>query len=142
MTSSVSIVGEKAEPCRYCFLSRRSSRAALGLNIPYFVLVSDDSRPLMLAFSYTLLGIPFSVTALITVWVSVVCRNLARRLFMVSTVAKTQFTALVISGVLWHLSAVTMLSGMLFPVENMPVALRRFSCTVPTRWYRGPCGHS
>ena len=28
-----------------------------------------------------------------------------------------------------------MLSGMLFPVENMPVVLQKISCIVPARWY-------
>ena len=30
---------------------------------------------------------------------------------------------------------VIMLSGMIFPVENMPVALQGVSCLIPARWY-------
>ena len=30
---------------------------------------------------------------------------------------------------------VSMLSGMIFPVDNMPVVLQGVSCIIPARWY-------
>ena len=30
---------------------------------------------------------------------------------------------------------VIMLSGMIFPIENMPVPLQWLSCIIPARWY-------
>ena len=30
---------------------------------------------------------------------------------------------------------VMLLSGMIFPIENMPLPLQWFSCIVPARWY-------
>lgn len=43
-------------------------------------------------------------------------------------------TALVISAMLM-LMPLIMLSGMVFPIENMPGVLRLLSCVVPARWY-------
>ena len=136
MMTSVSIVREKESGTMNLLLVSpiKPRTIILGKLIPYFVL-SLMILALMLAFSYTLLGIPFSVTALNTVWVSVLYIRMSLAIgLLISTVAKTQFNALVISGVLC-IYPVTMLSGMLFPVENMPVALQWFSCTVPARWY-------
>lgn len=136
MMTSVSIVREKESGTMNLLLVSpiKPRTIILGKLIPYFIL-SLLILALMLAFSYTLLGIPFSVTALNTVWVSVlyIVMSLAIGL-LISTVSKTQFTALVISGVLC-IFPVTMLSGMLFPVSNMPVVLQWISCAVPARWY-------
>ena len=53
---------------------------------------------------------------------------------MISTVSHTQVVAIIISGMLLMLPVI-MLSGMLFPVENMPGILQALSCVVPARWY-------
>lgn len=42
--------------------------------------------------------------------------------------------ALLVSAMLFMLPVI-MLSGMLFPVENMPAVLQWISCIVPARWY-------
>ena len=59
--------------------------------------------------------------------------SLALGLF-ISTMANTQVTAMLISGMVLMLPII-MLSGMLFPVENMPGILQALSCIVPARWY-------
>lgn len=53
---------------------------------------------------------------------------------LISTMASTQVTALLVSGVLLMLPVI-MLSGMIFPTENMPVVLQWISCVIPARWY-------
>ncbi|MDE6841934.1 MAG: ABC transporter permease, partial [Muribaculaceae bacterium] len=52
----------------------------------------------------------------------------------VSTLADTQLTALIVSAVMFMLPVI-MLSGMIFPIENMPRLLQYVSCIIPARWY-------
>lgn len=53
---------------------------------------------------------------------------------MVSTLVNTQLTALIVSAVMFMLPVI-MLSGMIFPVDNMPVVLQWISNIIPARWY-------
>ena len=53
---------------------------------------------------------------------------------MVSTVVKTQLTALIVSAVVLMIPVI-MLSGMIFPIDNMPVVLQWVSAAIPARWY-------
>ena len=41
---------------------------------------------------------------------------------------------MLVSGVLLMLPVI-MLSGMIFPIDNMPVVLQWFSGVIPARWY-------
>ena len=52
----------------------------------------------------------------------------------VSALTSKQIVALLISGMLFMLP-VLMLSGMIFPVENMPESLQWVSTIIPARWY-------
>ena len=102
--------------------------------VPYFVL-SCVILALMLVIVYTVLELPFSYAVFNVVWVSVLYIVLALALgLLISTVAATQVTALLVSGVLLMLPVI-MLSGMIFPVENMPAVLQWVSCLIPARWY-------
>ena len=53
---------------------------------------------------------------------------------LVSTMARTQVTALLISGMVIMLP-IMMLSGLVFPIENLPNVFKAVSCIVPARWY-------
>ena len=53
---------------------------------------------------------------------------------LISTVSGKQVTAMIISGMLL-IMPVMMLSGMVFPVENIPGVLPGVSCIIPARWY-------
>ena len=53
---------------------------------------------------------------------------------LISTVVATQVAALLASSMVLMLP-VMLLSGMMFPVENMPPILQWISCIVPARWY-------
>ena len=53
---------------------------------------------------------------------------------LISTLANNQVTAMLISGMLLMLPII-MLSGMVFPIENMPGILQGVSCIIPARWY-------
>ena len=53
---------------------------------------------------------------------------------LISVAAKTQVVALLISGMLLIMPS-TMLSGMIYPIESLPILLQYVSAIVPTRWY-------
>ena len=53
---------------------------------------------------------------------------------LVSTLARTQVAALLISAMVMLLP-ILMLSGMIFPIENLPRVFQWVSAIVPARWY-------
>ena len=102
--------------------------------VPYFLL-SCIILTLVLALSYTVLGLPFSASVVNVVWVTILYVILALALgLLISTIASTQVSALLVSGVMFMIPVV-LLSGMIFPVENMPLPLQWLSCIIPARWY-------
>ena len=136
MMTSVSIVSEKETGSMNLLLVSpvRPHTIILGKLVPYFLL-SCVILTLALVLSYTLLGIPFSASVINVVWVSILYVILALALgLLVSTIASTQVSALLVSGVMFMIPVV-LLSGMIFPVENMPLFLQWISCAIPARWY-------
>ena len=136
MMTSVSIVSEKETGSMKLLLVSpvRPWTIILGKLIPYFIL-SCIILMLMLVLSYTVLGLPFSINVLHVVWVTILYVILALALgLLVSAIAPTQVAALLVSGVMFMLPVV-LLSGMIFPVKNMPMVLQWFSCIIPARWY-------
>ena len=145
MMTSVSIVSEKESGTMNLLLVSpvRPRTIILGKLVPYFLL-SCLILTLVLVLSYTVLGIPFSFSILNVIWVTLLYMILALALgLLVSTIASTQVAALLISGVMFMIPVVgvmfmipvVLLSGMIFPVENMPPALQWFTCIIPARWY-------
>ena len=136
MMTSVSIVSEKETGSMKLLLISpvRPWTIILGKLIPYFIL-SCIILMLMLVLSYTVLGLPFSVNVLHVVWITILYVILVLALgLLVSAIAPTQVSALLVSGVMFMIPVV-LLSGMIFPVENMPLVLQWFSCIIPARWY-------
>lgn len=140
MMTSVSIVSEKETGTMNLLLVSpvRPWTIILGKLVPYFML-SCIILTLMLVLSYTMLGIPFSASVINVVWVTVLYIVLALALgLLVSTIAATQVSALLVSGVMFMIPVV-MLSGMIFPIENMPLVLQWLSCIIPARCISRPC---
>lgn len=136
MMTSVSIVSEKETGTMNLLLVSpvRPRTIILGKLVPYFIL-SCVILTLTLLISYTLLGLNVSSSIFNVIWVSLIYIILALSLgLFISTIANTQVTALLVSGVLLMLPVV-MLSGMIFPVDNMPAILQWLSCIIPARWY-------
>jgi len=52
----------------------------------------------------------------------------------VSTMAQSQVVALLICAMVMMIPII-MLSGMMFPVENLPPVLKQISYIVPARWF-------
>ena len=136
MMTSVSIVSEKETGTMNLLLvsPARPRTIILGKLVPYFLL-SCIILTLMLALSYTVLGLPFSFSIINVIWVTILYVLLALALgLLISTIASTQVSALLVSGVMFMIPVV-LLSGMIFPMQNMPSALQWFSCVIPARWY-------
>ena len=100
----------------------------LAKAIPYLLLSMVNIATILL-LSYFLLDVPIKGSLLLLVFVSILCLGL-----LISTVADTQQAAMLISGIALMLP-IMLLSGMMFPIENMPDILRWFSHIVPAKWY-------
>lgn len=136
MMTSVSIVGEREAGTMDLLLVSpvRPRTVVLGKLVPYFLLACV-LLGLMLAMGYTVLDLPFSRAVFNVVWLTVLYVVLALALgLLISTLVASRTAALLVSGVLLMLPVI-MLSGMIFPVGNMPAPLRWLSCAVPARWY-------
>lgn len=136
MMTSVSIVSEKETGSMNLLLVSPAKPAIiiLGKMVPYFIL-SCIILALTLTIAYSVLGLPLSSAIFNVIWVSLIYIVLALGVgLLVSTIANTQVTALLVSGVLFMLPVI-MLSGMIFPIDNMPAVLQWISCIIPARWY-------
>ncbi len=123
MMTSVSIVREKETGTMEVLLVSpvRPLRIVVAKMIPYFLLSCVNLATILLLARFVL-GVPMSgsVVGLVGLFIS--------------TMADSQVTAMLISGMLLILPLI-MLSGMVFPIENMPGVLQGISCIVPARWY-------
>lgn len=134
--TSVSIVREKETGTMNLLLVSpvRPTTIILGKLVPYFIL-SCIILASMLLMSYTVLGLPVSASIVSVVVVSLLYIVLSLSIgLLVSTLVNTQLNALIVSAVLFMLPIIT-LSGMIFPIDNMPVILQWVSDAIPARWY-------
>ena len=136
LMTSVSIVREKENGTMEVLLVSpvRPMRIVLAKLVPYFMLSCINLATILLLAAYAL-DVPLSGSAGAIIAVSLLYLVLALALgLLISTIAEKQIVALIISAMLLMMPIV-MLSGMLFPVENMPAVLQAISCIVPARWY-------
>lgn len=106
----------------------------LAKAIPY-LLFSMINVISILLLSYYLLKLPIagSVSLLLSLSALYALVSLCLGL-LISTVVNTQQAAMLISGVLLMLPVI-LLSGMMFPIENMPAILQWVSHIIPAKWY-------
>lgn len=134
--TSVSIVSEKETGTMDLLLVSpvKPGTIIFGMLVPYFLL-SCVILAIMLLIAYTVLGLPVSYTIVNVILISMlyVVLSLSIGLF-VSTLVDNQVSALIVSAVLFMLPVI-MLSGMIFPVDNMPGFFQWVSCVIPARWY-------
>ena len=134
--TSVSIVREKETGTMSLLLVSpvRPHTIILGKLVPYFLL-SCVILTVMLLMAYAVLGLPVSASVISVIAVSLLYIILSLSIgLMVSTIVDTQLTALIVSAVMFMLPVI-MLSGMIFPIDNMPVVLQWISNIIPARWY-------
>ena len=136
MMTSVSIVREKEMGTMEVLLVSpvRPIKIILAKMIPYFVISCINLTTILLIARY-LLDVPMSSGVWSIVIISVIYLLLSLALgLLISTIASSQVVALLISAMVMLLPMV-MLSGMVFPIENLPTVLKPLPYIVPARWY-------
>ena len=136
MMTSISIVKEKELGTMEVLLVSpvKPIWIILSKMVPYFLLSCINLISTLLIAKFAL-GVPMtgSIFGIIFISLTYILLSLGFGL-LVSTVTDKQMVALLISGMILMLP-IMMLSGMLFPVENLPAVLKPFSYIVPARWY-------
>ncbi|MBF4472647.1 ABC transporter permease [Flavobacterium sp. HJJ] len=136
MMTSIAIVREKelgtmeillVSPMKPIFI-------ILAKAVPYF-FISCVNLVTVLLLSVYVLGVPIAGSLF---WLIIVCLifiivSLSLGL-LVSTITDTQLAAMLVSGMVFMMP-VMLLSGMMFPTENMPIVLQWISNIIPAKWF-------
>jgi ABC-2 type transport system permease protein len=136
MMTSISIAREKEKGTMEVLLvsPMRPLLIILAKAVPYLAL-SVINLTTILILSVFVLGVPIAGSLFWLVIVSVVFIFLSLALgLLISSAVSTQSAALLISGMALMMP-IMLLSGMMFPVENMPLFLQIISDVIPARWY-------
>ena len=136
MMTSISIVREKERGTMEVLLVSPVkplviflSKAVPYLVMAFFILIS------ILLISLFILDVPIRSSLFHIFLVSTIYIIVALSLgLLVSTVARTQLVALLMSAMILMLPCI-LLSGMVFPVESMPRILQYISALLPPRYY-------
>ncbi len=136
MMTSIALVREKETGTMEILLvsPMRPIFVILSKAVPYFILSCVNLATILLLSVYVI-GVPIagSLGWLLLLSFLFILVSLSLGL-LISSIANDQTTAMLISGMLMMMP-VMLLSGMIFPVENMPKFLQWFSCIIPARWY-------
>ena len=136
MMTSVSIVREKERGTMEVLLVSpiRPLLILIAKAVPYFLL-SVIILLFILGISNFVLKVPVAgnLLAILTLCLLYIFLALCLGL-LISVVAKTQLQALLISGMLMLMPNL-LLSGMIYPIESMPLPLQWFSAIIPARWF-------
>ena len=135
MMTSVSIVREKERGTMEVLLVSpvRPLMIIIAKAVPY-LLQAFLILVIILVMSATVLEVPLAGSVGWIIVVSLIYILLALSLgLLISSVAQTQFVALLVSAMVLLLPTV-MLSGMLFPIESMPQVLQWISAVMPPRY--------
>lgn len=136
MMTSISIVREKETGTMEILLVSpvRPLFVILSKAVPYFVLSFINLITILLLSVYVLhVPVAGSLFWLITVSLLFIFVSLSLGL-LISSVTQTQVAAMLVSGLVL-LMPTMILSGMIFPIESMPLVLQVISDVMPARWY-------
>jgi ABC-2 type transport system permease protein len=136
MMTSIAIVREKemgtmeillASPMKPIFI-------ILAKAVPYLTLSLVNLTSILL-LSYFVLEVPVAGSLFWLAVISFIFIMVALSLgLLISSVAETQVTAMLISG-MGLMMPVMMLSGMIYPIESMPEVLQWLANIIPAKWY-------
>ncbi len=136
MMTSISIVREKEMGTMEIILVSPivPIRVIIAKMVPYFILSSINIASILL-LSVFVLDVPIqgSLVLLVTECLLFTITVLALGL-LISSVANSQQVAMLISLMGLFLPTI-MLSGFMFPIENMPIPLQLISNLVPAKWF-------
>ena len=136
MMTSISIVREKERGTMEVLLVSpiRPLMIIIAKAVPYLVLAFAILITILLMARFVL-DVPLQGSLVWIFVVSTIYILLALSLgLLISNIANSQLMALLISAMVL-LIPIVMLSGMLFPIESMPVPLQWLSAIVPPRYY-------
>ncbi|MDI9605447.1 MAG: ABC transporter permease [Bacteroidota bacterium] len=136
MMTSVSIVREKERGTMEVLLASplKQGTMVFAKTVPYLAISLVNFASILL-LSYYVLKVPIqgSLWTLTLISMLYIFLSLAFGL-LISTLMRNQINAVIISAILVMLPGL-LLSGMIFPIENMPQILQWLSHIVPARWY-------
>lgn len=112
----------------------RPFQIIIGKVIPY-VLLSFVNALVILLLASTVFGMPIqgSLTLLLAQSMLFIFMSLAMGIF-ISTLSNSQQTAMLLSMFALMLPTI-LLSGFIFPIENMPLPLQLLSNIMPSKWF-------
>lgn len=135
MMTSIAIVRERESGTMEILLASPlpSIDIVLAKLVPYLIISLLDMAVILL-LSYFVMDIPMSGSLLLYTFITVIYIFTSLMLgLLISTVVNTQLTAMLISLLL--IVPTIYLSGMVFPIESMPVTAQFISNIVPARWF-------
>lgn len=136
MMTSISIVKEKERGTMEVLLVSpiRPILIIIAKVIPYMVLAFVILATILLMSKF-ILEVPLAGSLFWIVAVSGIYILMALSLgLLISTIAQTQLVALLMSAMMLIMPSI-LLSGMMFPIESMPVILQGISAVMPPRYY-------
>ncbi|MDR0833150.1 MAG: ABC transporter permease [Candidatus Symbiothrix sp.] len=136
MMTSIAIVREKETGTMEVLLASpiKPVYIVLAKMTPYFV-ISWFILIVILLMSVFILGVPISGNLIVLNFFSLIFIVVALGLgLLISSIVNTQVAAILASG-MGLMMPIMIFSGMLFPIESMPVVLQWVSGIVPARWY-------
>ncbi len=136
MMTSISIAREKEMGTMEVLLVSplRPVQIILGKVLPYVILAFLIAS-LILFLGYVVFGVPVRGSLVLLLLYSIIYIILALSLgIFISSVVRSQQVAMMISMVALMLPTI-MLSGFIFPIENMPLPLRVLSNIIPAKWF-------
>ncbi len=136
MMTSIAIVREKEMGTMEVLLASpiKPIYIILAKAVPYLTLSLVNLGSILL-LSVFVLKVPVAGSLFWLTIVSLIFIMVALTLgLLVSTLVNTQIAAMLVSG-MGFMMPVMVLSGMIFPVESMPVVLQWFSDIIPAKWY-------
>jgi len=136
MMTSIAIVREKEKGSMEVLLVSpiKPIYIIVSKAVPYFTL-SVVNLTTILLLSVFVLNVPIAGSLPLIIVASFVFILVALLLgLLISNIVESQVAAMLISG-MGLMMPTMLLSGMIFPIESMPVVLQWLSAIIPARWY-------
>lgn len=142
LMTSISISREKEFGTMETLLASplQSHQIILGKVTPY-IFLSFANAVIILFVGYFVFGVPINGNILLLMLTTILYVSLSLALgILISTLANSQQIAMFIS-MLGLMLPTIILSGFIFPIENMPYVLQGLSTIMPARWFISALKH-
>ena len=136
MMTSISITREKELGTMEILLVSplRPVQIIVGKVLPYLILSIINAFVIVL-IGHFIFGVPINGSFILMMLETILFILMALCLgILLSTIAKNQMVAMFISMIALMLPTI-ILSGFIYPIENMPLALQILSHVMPARWF-------